>query len=161
MKRMIMVAMLAAPGIGLADSGFLGIDQTVALFDGAVMETNPKTIEFLSDGVARYANPGFDEKDKESAKYILGKWHVKQAALSEDEKQLPNAQALLEERNADLRSVFCETWDRTLCWDVEQQTFEREDPKCEGEDCALAKRQTYRLYREGRGETRTVVISRR
>ena len=161
MKRLTVAATLFAPALAWAVGPFLSIDDTAALMDGAKMTTNPNTIEYLSTGVARIPNPAHDPDDVDSENYITGEWFIKEPTLSEAEEGLDNAQEIYEQRKAELRSVFCESWDRTLCWDFKQLTFDLEDPKCEGDDCALSKTQTYRMYRQGRGATRTVVVSRR
>lgn len=161
MKRLIIGAALFAPALTWGVGPFVNIDDTAQLMNGAVMQTNPKTIEYLSTGDARYPNPKYDANDEESEKYVLGKWFIKEPALTDAERELDNAQEIYEERRADLRSVFCESWDRTLCWDLQQLTFEREDSECAEDNCALSKTQTYRLHRQDRGATRTLAISRR
>ena len=161
MKSSIAIVALFAPAMAWGVGPFLSIDETAALVDGATMTTNPKVIEYVSTGVARYPNPQYDAEVEGSEKYVTGEWFIKEPELSAEEEQLENAQELYEERKASLRSVFCEAWDRTLCWDLKQLTFERQDADCEGDDCALSKTQTYRFYRQGRGQTRTIVVSQR
>ena len=159
MKRLIAAALLLTPALAFSAPTYLTIDDVVELVDGALMRVNPE-IELLSSGVARYANPAYDEEVEDSLKWIEGEWFVKEPVLTEEEREAENAQEVYDERKADLRSVFCETWDWTLCWDIEQLTFNQLDPQCE-EDCELDPTQEYKMYREGRGSTRKVVITRR
>ena len=159
MKRLIAAIILSAPALAIAGPTYLAIDEVSNLVDGSVMKVNPE-VELLSTGVARYPNPDYDEEMEDSVKWIEGEWFVKEPVLSEDEEQADNAQEIYDERKADLRSVFCETWDRTLCWDIEQLTFNQLDPECE-EECELNSTQEYKMYREGRAATRKVVISQR
>ena len=159
MKRLIVAALLSTPALAFSAPSYLDIDHVAGLVDGSIMKVNPE-IELLSTGVARYANPAYDEEVEDSPKWIEGEWFVKEPVLTEDEEQADNAQEIYDERKTDLRSVFCETWDRTLCWDIEQLSFNQLDADCE-EDCDLDPTQEYKMYREGRTATREVLITRR
>lgn len=159
MKRLLAAIILSAPAIALAGPTYLAIDDVANLVDGSVMEVNP-AIELLSTGVARYANPDYDEEIEDSVKWFEGEWFVKAPELTEEEEQADNAQEIYDERKAELRSVFCETWDRTDCWDIEQLTFTQADLECE-EECELDVTQEYKMYKEGRTATRKVFITQR
>ena len=170
MKR-ILVALVAALPL-TASAAMLSRAELLELIPNA--KINGGAYDYYYDDTGRIEQwmlgakrVGFDREGKERPEGFVadGEWYIKSVPLPEDfdqrsAEEQEQIREQIEARNAELRSVFCTILDeRTKCWDVERRSEVRVDPA--DPDSALARTQDYHLYREGRAETRDIVITAR